>query len=190
MALMLLPLFISHGMRVFINGFIFCLYWNLWYWSSNFGFLVGVMSIFDDVGRTINGRYVEKLGTWENILTKIMPLFTLPLIRLSGWWFYWLFFDHSTTPFLPLFEHCYLLAQWGILGSGFMAGALEKPQATTSGSVHGISAVRLDRLWARWRRRVCQLFPPQTVQFVPMLRYYCACGIISFIYLQGTVRYA
>ncbi len=168
------------GMMSFITGssFVYIEIYDID--PANFGFLVGVNVIMMMLAATINGRYVEKLGT--EVLSKYAiyaPLIASALMILLT------FFDHPPLPFIIITSMLFI-GPMGILGSGFMAGAL-KNAGNHNGSVTALAGTSRFAMGAVGGAVVSIL---HNGTFVPMLGTIATCGIISFIIFKVTVRYA
>ncbi|QUX91484.1 Bcr/CflA family drug resistance efflux transporter [Marinomonas sp. A3A] len=168
------------GMMSFITGCSFVYIEIYGVDPANFGFLVGLNVISMMLASTINGRYVEKLGT--EVLSKYaiyIPLAaSILMIALS-------FFDHPPL-WIIIIASMSFMGPMGILGSGFMAGAL-KHAGSHNGSVTALAGTSRFAFGALGGAVISIL---HNGTFVPMLGTIAACGIIAFICFKVTVRYA
>lgn len=167
------------GMMSFITGCSF-VYIEIYHVDpAHFGFLVGLNVISMMLASTINGRYVEKLGT--EVLSKYaiyIPLAASALmITLS-------FFNHPPL-WLIIISSMLFMGPMGILGSGFMAGAL-KHSGNHNGSVTALAGTSRFAMGALGGAVVSIL---HNGTFIPMLGTIAACGIIAFVCFKATVRY-
>ena len=168
------------GMMSFITGcsFVYIEIYDVD--PANFGFLVGLNVISMMLASTINGRYVEKLGT--EILSKYaiyIPLAASTLMIILS------FFNHPPL-WLIIIASMLFMGPMGILGSGFMAGAL-KHAGSHNGSVTALAGTSRFAFGALGGAVISIL---HNGTFVPMLGTIAACGIIAFVCFKVTVRYA
>ncbi|WP_421853735.1 Bcr/CflA family multidrug efflux MFS transporter [Marinomonas sp.] len=168
------------GMMSFITGcsFVYIEIYDVD--PANFGFLLGLNVITMMFASTINGRYVEKLGT--EILTKYAIY--IPLVA-SGLMIILSFFNHPPM-WLIIMSSMLFIGPMGVLGSGFMAGAL-KYAGNHNGSVTALAGTSRFAFGALGGAVISVL---HNGTFVPMLGTIAACGIIAFTFLKVTVRYA
>ena len=168
------------GMMSFITGSSFVYIEVYGVDPANFGFLLGINVISMMIASTINGRYVEKLGT--ELLSKyaiFIPLIaSCMMIVLS-------FFNHPPI-WLIVLSSMLFVGPMGILGSGFMAGAL-KYSGNHNGSVTALAGTSRFAMGALGGVVVSLL---HNGTFVPMLGTMAACGIIAFVTFKATVRYS
>lgn len=147
---------------------------------ANFGFLVGLNVISMMLASTINGRYVEKIGT--ELLSKYaiyVPLVASILMIFVS------FFERPPLFFIIITSMLFM-GPMGILGSGFMAGAL-KNAGNHNGSVAALAGTSRFAFGALGGA-VVSIFHNDT--FVPMLITIATCGIIAFVIFKVTVHYA
>lgn len=168
------------GMMSFITGcsFVYIEIYDVD--PANFGFLVGLNVISMMLASTINGRYVEKLGT--EVLSKYaiyIPLTASALMIVLS------FFSHPPL-WLIIISSMLFMGPMGILGSGFMAGAL-KHAGSNNGSVTALAGTSRFAFGALGGAVISIL---HNGTFVPMLGTIAACGIIAFVCFKVTVRYA
>lgn len=168
------------GMMSFITGSSF-VYIELYGVNpAYFGFLVGLNVIAMMLASTINGRYVEKLGT--QTLTRyaiFVPLLSSALmITLS--------FFHQPPLALIVIASILFMGPMGILGSGFMAGAMRNADGN-NGSVTALAGTSRFGLGAVSGVVVSLL---HNGTFIPMLGTMATCGIIAFTCLKITEHYA
>lgn len=168
------------GMMSFITGCSFVYIEIYAVDPAHFGFLVGLNVISMMLASTINGRYVEKLGT--EVLSKYaiyVPLAASALmITLS-------FFNHPPL-WLIIVSSMLFMGPMGILGGGFMAGAL-KHAGNHNGSVTALAGTSRFAMGALGGAVVSIL---HNGTFVPMLGTIATCGIIAFICFKITVKHA
>ncbi|NLQ17864.1 Bcr/CflA family multidrug efflux MFS transporter [Marinomonas sp. M1K-6] len=168
------------GMMSFITGCSFVYIEIYGVDPAHFGFLVGLNVIAMMLASTINGRYVEKLGT--EVLSKYaiyIPLVASTLmIALS-------FFNHPPL-WLIIVSSMLFMGPMGILGSGFMAGAL-KHAGNHNGSVTALAGTSRFALGALGGVVVSIL---HNGTFIPMLATIATCGIIAFVCFKLTVKYS
>ena len=167
------------GMMSFVTGCSF-VYIEIYHVNpTHFGFLVGLNVISMMFASTINGRYVEKLGT--EALSKYaiyIPLIaSILMIVLS-------LFNHPPL-WLIIVSSMLFMGPMGILGSGFMAGAL-KNSGNNNGSVTALAGTSRFAMGALGGAVVSIL---HNGTFIPMLGTIAACGIIAFACFKATVRY-
>ncbi|MCB5162743.1 Bcr/CflA family multidrug efflux MFS transporter [Marinomonas algarum] len=168
------------GMMSFITGASF-VYIELYDVDpAYFGFLVGINVLSMMLAATINSRYVEKLGT--EVLCKYAIYIPITaafiMIVLS-------FFSHPPLWLIILSSVMYM-GPMGILGSGFMAGALNHA-GNHNGSVTALAGTSRFAFGALGGTTISIL---HNGTFVPMLGTIAMCGILAFIILKVTVRYA
>jgi MFS transporter, DHA1 family, multidrug resistance protein len=167
------------GMMSFITGcsFVYIEIYDVD--PAHFGFLVGLNVISMMLASTINSRYVEKLGT--EVLSKYaiyVPLAASALmITLS-------FFNHPPL-WLIIVSSMLFMGPMGILGGGFMAGAL-KHAGSHNGSVTALAGTSRFAMGALGGAVVSIL---HNGTFVPMLGTIATCGIIAFICFKITVKH-
>lgn len=168
------------GMMSFITGSSFVYIEVYGVDPAKFGFLVGLNVISMMLASTINGRYVEKLGT--EVLSKyaiFIPLFaSLLMITLT-------FFNHPPL-WLIIVSSMLFMGPMGILGSGFMAGAL-KNAGNHNGSVTALAGTSRFAMGALGGVVVSVL---HNGTFIPMLGTIATCGIVAFICFKLTVHYS
>lgn len=168
------------GMMSFITGASFVYIEIYGVDPAHFGFLVGINVISMMLASMINGRYVERLGT--EVLSKYaiyVPLFAAAMMIILS------FFSHPPFWLIVLSSVMYM-GPMGILGSGFMAGAL-KHAGNHNGSVTALAGTSRFAFGALGGTVISIL---HNDTFVPMLGTIATCGIIAFIVLKVTVRYA
>tara|TARA_R110001606_G_scaffold395188_1_gene566896 strand:- start:530 stop:1231 length:702 start_codon:yes stop_codon:yes gene_type:complete len=168
------------GMMSFITGCSFVYIEIYGVDPANFGFLVGLNVISMMLASTINGRYVEKLGT--EVLSKYamyIPLTASALMIVLS------FFSHPPL-WLIIISSMLFMGPMGILGSGFMSGAL-KHAGNHNGSVTALAGTSRFAFGALGGAFISVL---HNGTFVPMLGTIAACGIIAFVCFKVTVRYA
>lgn len=168
------------GMMSFITGCSFVYIEIYGVDPANFGFLVGLNVISMMLASTINGRYVEKLGT--EVLSKYaiyIPLASSAFMIILS------FFDRPPL-WMIIIASMSFMGPMGILGGGFMAGAL-KHAGNNNGSVTALAGTSRFAFGALGGAVISVL---HNGTFVPMLGTIAACGIIAFVCLKVTVRYA
>jgi len=179
MGYILASAFYFAGMMSFITGCSF-VYIEIYHVDpAHFGFLVGLNVISMMLASTINSRYVEKLGT--EVLSKYaiyIPLIaSILMIALS-------FFNHPPL-WLIIISSMLFMGPMGILGSGFMAGAL-KHAGNHNGSVTALAGTSRFAMGALGGAVVSIL---HNGTFIPMLGTIATCGIIAFVCFKATVKY-
>ncbi|WP_111636716.1 Bcr/CflA family multidrug efflux MFS transporter [Marinomonas shanghaiensis] len=179
MGYILASAFYFAGMMSFITGCSF-VYIEIYHVDpAHFGFLVGLNVISMMLASTINSRYVEKLGT--EVLSKYaiyIPLIaSILMITLS-------FFNHPPL-WLIIISSMLFMGPMGILGSGFMAGAL-KHAGNHNGSVTALAGTSRFAMGALGGAVVSIL---HNGTFIPMLGTIATCGIIAFVCFKATVKY-
>ncbi|WP_417526732.1 Bcr/CflA family multidrug efflux MFS transporter [Marinomonas shanghaiensis] len=179
MGYILASAFYFAGMMSFITGCSF-VYIEIYHIDpAHFGFLVGLNVISMMLASTINSRYVEKLGT--EVLSKYaiyIPLIaSILMIALS-------FFNHPPL-WLIIISSMLFMGPMGILGSGFMAGAL-KHAGNHNGSVTALAGTSRFAMGALGGAVVSIL---HNGTFIPMLGTIATCGIIAFVCFKATVKY-
>lgn len=168
------------GMMSFITGASFVYIEIYGVDPAHFGFLVGINVISMMLASMINGRYVERLGT--EVLSKYaiyVPLTAATMMIILS------FFSHPPLWMIVLASVMYM-GPMGILGSGFMAGAL-KHAGNHNGSVTALAGTSRFAFGALGGTVISIL---HNGTFVPMLGTIATCGIIAFIVLKVTVRSA
>jgi DHA1 family bicyclomycin/chloramphenicol resistance-like MFS transporter len=179
MGYILASAFYFAGMMSFITGCSF-VYIEIYHVDpAHFGFLVGLNVISMMLASTINSRYVEKLGT--EVLSKYaiyIPLIASILMIALG------FFNHPPL-WLIIISSMLFMGPMGILGSGFMAGAL-KHAGNHNGSVTALAGTSRFAMGALGGAVVSIL---HNGTFIPMLGTIATCGIIAFVCFKATVKY-
>lgn len=168
------------GMMSFITGSSFVYIEIYGVDPANFGFLLGINVVSMMIASTINGRYVEKLGT--EVLSKyaiFIPLIASCMMIILS------FFNHPPI-WLIVLSSMLFVGPMGILGSGFMAGAL-KYAGNHNGSVTALAGTSRFAMGALGGVVVSIL---HNGTFIPMLGTMAACGIIAFVLFKITVKYA
>lgn len=168
------------GMMSFITGSSFVYIEIYGVDPANFGFLLGINVVSMMIASTINGRYVEKLGT--EVLSKyaiFIPLIASCMMIILS------FFNHPPI-WLIVLSSMLFVGPMGILGSGFMAGAL-KYSGNHNGSVTALAGTSRFAMGALGGVVVSIL---HNGTFIPMLGTMAACGIIAFVLFKITVKYA
>lgn len=168
------------GMMSFITGasFVYIKFYGVD--PAYFGFLVGINVIAMMIASTINGRYVEKIGT--EIMSKYafyIPL-TASLCMLI------LTFFENPPLILIIITSTLFMGPMGILGSGLMAGALNHA-GNHNGSVTALAGTSRFAFGALGGT-IVSIFHDDT--FAPMLTTIATCGIIAFIFFKITTQYA
>ncbi len=168
------------GMMSFITGASFVYIELYGVDPAHFGFLVGLNVITMMMASTINGRYVEKLGT--EILSKyaiyVALSASIAMIVLMT-------FERPPLVFI-IASSMLFMGPMGILGSGFMAGAL-RHAGNHNGSVTALAGTSRFAFGALGGATVSLL---HNGTFTPMLGTIATCGIISFLIYRLTIRYA
>ncbi|MBR7889217.1 Bcr/CflA family multidrug efflux MFS transporter [Marinomonas sp. A79] len=167
------------GMMSFITGasFVYIEIYDVD--PAHFGFLVGLNVISMMIASTINSRYVEKLGT--ETLSKYaiyVPIFASVMMLVIC------LFDRPPLWTIIVASIMYM-GPMGILGSGFMAGAL-KHAGNHNGSVTALAGTSRFAFGALGGTVISLL---HNGTFIPMLVTIATCGVISFVVFQVTIRY-
>ncbi|MEP3349271.1 MAG: Bcr/CflA family multidrug efflux MFS transporter [Marinomonas sp.] len=172
--------FFFGGMMSFITGSSFVYIELYGVDPAHFGFFVGLNVITMMSASTINSRFVEKLGT--EFLSKYAIIVVLSssiaMIILT-------FFEHPPLA-LIIISSMLFMGPMGILGSGFMAGAL-RHAGNHNGSVTALAGTSRFAFGALGGAVVSLL---HNGTFIPMLATMASCGIISFVIFKVTTRYA
>ncbi|SBS30285.1 Bicyclomycin resistance protein [Marinomonas spartinae] len=167
------------GLMCFVTGSSFVYIELYGVEPSHFGFLFGLNIITMMIATTINNRFVEKVGIEYLVKYTVRVLFsaTVAIIILT-------FFKHP--PLAALVISCMLFTGCiGILGSGFMAGAL-KHSGKHNGSVAALAGT-LRFSSGALSGVIVSLLDNGT--FIPMLGTMAACGILCVITYQIVIRY-
>ncbi|TYL47536.1 Bcr/CflA family multidrug efflux MFS transporter [Marinomonas sp. IMCC 4694] len=167
------------GMMSFVTGASFVYIEIYGVNPAHFGFLVGLNVIAMMFASTINSRYVEKLGT--EVLSKYaiyVPLIAAILMIVLC------FLNHPPL-WLIITSSVLFMGPMGILGSGFMAGAL-RYSGNHNGSVTALAGSSRFAFGALGGVVVSVLHDGT---FVPMLGTIATCGIVAFVCLKATVHF-
>lgn len=168
------------GMMSFITGSSFVYIELYGVDPAHFGFLVGLNVITMMTASTINGRYVEKLGTETLSKYAIYVALSASIAMLVI-----MLFEHPPL-YLIVISSMLFMGPMGILGSGFMAGAL-RHAGNHNGSVTALAGSSRFAFGALGGATVSLL---HNDTFTPMLGTIATCGVISFLIYRLTMRYA
>jgi len=168
------------GMMSFITGSSFVYIELYGVDPAHFGFLVGLNVITMMTASTINGRYVEKLGTETLSKYAIYVALSASIAMLVI-----MLFEHPPL-YLIIISSMLFMGPMGILGSGFMAGAL-RHAGNHNGSVTALAGSSRFAFGALGGATVSLL---HNDTFTPMLGTIATCGVISFLIYRLTMRYA
>lgn len=147
---------------------------------AHFGFLVGMNVITMMLASTINGRYVEKLGT------EIMSKYAIYLVLTASSMMVVLnLLEHPPLAFIVIASMLFT-GPLGILGSGFIAGAL-KHAGDHNGSVTALAGMSRFAFGAIGGTIVSLL---HNGTYTPMLGTIATFGFTSFIIFKVTTHYA
>jgi DHA1 family bicyclomycin/chloramphenicol resistance-like MFS transporter len=147
---------------------------------AHFGFLVGMNVITMMLASTINGRYVERLGT------EIMSKYAIYIVLTASFMMIVLnFLEHPPLAYIIIASMLFT-GPLGILGSGFIAGAL-KHAGNHNGSVTALAGMSRFAFGAIGGTIVSLL---HNGTYTPMLGTIATFGVISFVIFKVTTHYA
>ncbi|MCV2402153.1 Bcr/CflA family multidrug efflux MFS transporter [Marinomonas sp. C2222] len=167
------------GMMSFITGSAFVYIELYGVDPAYYGFLVGLNVIALMIASAINSRYVERLGT------QILSKYTSYIALIASVAMIILCFMERPALELIIITSVLFIGPMGILGSGFMAGALRNA-GNNNGSVTALAGASRFAFGALGGTVVSLL---HNGSFTPMLGTIATCGIISFIIYKITSHY-
>ncbi|GAB3477660.1 Bcr/CflA family multidrug efflux MFS transporter [Marinomonas epiphytica] len=168
------------GMMSFITGSSFVYIELYGIEASQFGFVFGLNVICIMIASTINSRFVERVGspTLTKWAVHAMFIAALAMLALS-------FIDQPPLTFIIMCGMAFM-GSIGILGSGFMAGAM-KHAGNNNGSVTALAGASRFSFGALSGVIISIL---HNGTFVPMVATMAICGILSFTCYKLVTHYS